>query len=785
MNDIPNHNQKSPPAIDFLVERERLDLLYSRTPTVISALMVITTVYLFLHSSSHSWKRLSIYALLILLSLSGRGLLYCRYKQARHNYRLVNQTVLSAWRNGIRLVIFLTGVLIGSLCLVFPAPISSALFYFQLVFPIAILAATVIMLPDLALLTIYSLSLLMPELWCLVTTGKTLYYGCALLILVLAFFFYWFARELEERFITSTRLKYENQALLAELAREKRKVDNRLAQILNDNSNEIYVLDGQTLKCLQVNRGAVQNRGWNREEFNELRITDILVGLDEAGFAKMFQPLYQEPGRSIVHRGMSRRKDGSLYPIEARIQVSLLEAPILVISVRDVTERSEWEKKLIYQANFDQLTGLFNRHYMQSYMESVFARVRRSQSQVGVLFLDLDNFKHINDTHGHATGDEVLQQTAARIRELLRKSDTPARTGGDEFTILLENINSAADIENVARKLVERFVHPFVLGEGEIYTTVSIGICIFPDDGESLTQIMQHADMAMYRAKLEGRNGYCFFSAEMSRQSQEKMKITSRLRSAWEKREFTLYYQPIIDLKKQRISGAEALLRWPSPELGQVSPDRFVLLAESLGLMDELGAWVIEEACREAATWHQSKPGIRISVNVSSQQIRSGRLLDDVRKALAVSSLPPQMLQLEITESLLLQDSVEVREIFAELRRMGLNLALDDFGTGYSSLSYLHRFPLQVLKVDRSFIREMDETPHTKTLVRAIIAMAHSLELEVVAEGIENQLQVEFLRRCRVSKIQGYFFSPAVPAAEFRNLLEHQTLTNPVVTAAG
>ena len=774
MTNIPKNSPGSLATSDFLVERERLDLLYSRTPAVVSALLVIVTLYLGLLSSSYSWEPLLFYEVLILLTLAGRVLLYRRYKQARRENRLVAENALNNWRNGFRLVIFLTGTLVGSLCLVFQTPVSSPLFYLQQIFPIAILAATVTMLPDTCLFSLYSLSLLLPQIICMVMIGTTLFYCCALLLVLLALFFYWFEKELEERFITSTRLKYENQALIDELAREKRKVDNRLSKILNDSSNEIYVLDGETLQCLQVNRGAIQSRGWKREEFGRLLITDFFVDLDEKKFFAMIQPLYRKPERSIIHRGMSRRQDGSLYPIEAQIQISLQESPIIVVSARDVTERSEWEKKLIYQANFDQLTGLYNRHYMQSYMESIFARSRRNRSRVGLIFLDLDNFKHINDTYGHATGDEILKRTATRIRELLRESDTPARTGGDEFTILLEDVGSAADVETVARKLVERFMRPFTLDDGEMYATVSIGICIFPDDGENLTQIMQHADMAMYRAKLEGRNGYSFFSSEMSTQSREKMEITSRLHSAWEKQEFTLHYQPIVDLETRKIVCAEVLLRWFSPELGEIAPDRFVPLAENLGLMEELSAWVLTKACREAITWQRAHPDVIISVNISAQQFRRARLLQDVRSALDESSLPPEKLQLEITENLLLHDAIEVRENFAELRRMGVKLALDDFGTGYSSLSYLHRFPLQVLKIDRSFIQEMDENPHTRTLVRAIIAMAHSLGLEVVAEGIENQLQVDFLQRYRVNKIQGYFFSPALSSEEFNRLLKNR-----------
>ena len=493
-----------------------------------------------------------------------------------------------------------------------------------------------------------------------------------------------------------------------------------------------------------------------------------------------YQNLWNTVSAGEVWHGeiTNRRKDGSTYPVEARLQISTLDdPPIIVANVQDVTERIKWEEKLIHQANFDQLTGLLNRHYMQSYMHSVFTRARRNQKKVALLFMDLDNFKNINDTLGHDTGDELLKQTAVRILSLLRESDTAIRTGGDEFTVLLENIETTANAEVVAHKLVNIFQQPFIVKGQEIYTTVSIGISTYPNDGASLDQLMQYADMAMYKAKDNGRNNYCFFSPEMCRYSEEQMLISNHLRYALAKDELSLFFQPKFDISKGRITGAEALLRWHNHELGDVSPDVFIPLAENLGLINELGTWVLEGACREAMRWQAlSSEKLQVSVNVSPQQFRTGILLEAVASALALSGLPCSQLELEITESLLIHDSEKPLTILKTLHEQGVSLALDDFGTGYSSLSYLKRFPLQVLKIDRSFIRDLETDQNSKALVDAIIAMAHSLELKIVAEGVENEEQLDFLRKRDVKIIQGYLFSRPVSAEKFRALLQAEPM---------
>lgn len=591
---------------------------------------------------------------------------------------------------------------------------------------------------------------------------------------ILILFFLKFSKEYNNNFILTTRLLYENKVLLENLEKEKNKLNNRLGRILNDSSTETFIADAETLNCLQVNQGAIENLGYSKDEFTGINLLDIFTDLDRKSLTALLAPLYNDWWKVVVHYGVNRRKDGSTYPIEARLQLSTLDVPhIIVASVQNITERKNWEEKLIYQANYDQLTGLFNRHYMQSYMHSAFTRARRYKKKVALLYMDLDNFKNINDTLGHDIGDELLKHTANRISSLLRESDTASRTGGDEFTVVLESLEENASAEVVARKLVTMFQEPFTIKGQEIYCSVSIGISIYPDDGTSLDQIMQNADMAMSQAKNNGRNKFCFFSNEMRRFLEDQVLISNHLRFSLANDELSIFFQPKIDISRNRIVGAEALLRWHNPELGDISADVFIPLAEKLGLISELGTWVLEGACKEAMRWQEfSSEKLKVSVNVSPQQFRTGILLLAVERALMLSGLPADRLELEITENLLMHDSDKPLTILNALHDQGISLALDDFGTGYSSLNYLRHFPLQVLKIDRSFIGDLETSENSRALVDAIIAMSHSLELEIVAEGVENNNQLDFLRQRGVKIIQGYLFSPPVSADKFLSLLK-------------
>lgn len=630
------------------------------------------------------------------------------------------------------------------------------------------------MLLDRVAFSLYACTLLTPIIYQLAMAGEGLFSGTGALTIILGIFLLKFSIKYNESFLANTTLTYEKIALLKDLKEERNKLNNRLGQILNDSTTEIYVANADSLMCLQVNQGAVDNLGYSKDEFKNISLLDIFTDEDELSLREILTPLYKGSLEPVKYVGLNRRQDGSTFSIKASLQLSTADdPPIIVANVQDITEQLKWEDKLIYQANYDQLTSIFNRHYIQSYILSVLTRAKRHKKKVALLFLDLDNFKDINDSLGHDFGDEVLRKTADRISSHLRKNDIVARTGGDEFTVFLEDLKENSHAEIVARKLIKNFKKPFIINGQDIYTTLSIGISIYPDDADTHDQLMQCADMAMYRAKEDGRNTFHFFSQEMRRFSEDQMRISNQLRDALSRDEFSLVYQPKVDIRQNRIVGAEALLRWNNDVVGAISPNVFIPLAENLGLIHELGVWVLDKACQEASTWKDlGRADLSVAVNISPQQFRAGSLAKDVQRALTSSGLPCEQLELEITESLLMQDSDAPLQLLKDLSNRGIKIALDDFGTGYSSLSYVRRFPLQVLKIDRSFIYNLETDKNNKTLVDAIIAMAHSLGLGIVAEGVENESQIEYLREREVDIIQGFFFSPPVPAEKFRMLVQ-------------
>jgi diguanylate cyclase (GGDEF)-like protein/PAS domain S-box-containing protein len=754
--------------IDDKILKERIDQLYKRSKTAILTLFAVSSVYTLLLVDKFPRKHLISWYLVLILILSGRwvsAFLYSKVRETRITMRF--------WLYLFRFGILANGVIIGCLNLFFFPHDSLTYLLLAIILPVGVTAGAVTMLIDFFSFATYVISLMLPVIYQAVLVDEQAYLGIAVLGIIIIVYFLRFSKEYNDNFEENLRLGYLNENLLKDLETEKNKLNNRLGRIFRDSSNEIFVADARNLDCLQVNQGAVENLGYTEEEFKRIGLLDIFTELDFHSFSEMVAPLHRGEMETVAYKGLGRRKDGTTYPVDARMQLSNEDTPpIIVVIAQDITERKEWEEKLIFQANFDQLTGLVNRHYMHSHMSSAIIRARRNQQKMALLFVDLDNFKTINDTLGHYAGDEVLRQSAMRIRALLRESDTPARTGGDEFSILLEGLEKNDHAEVVALKLLEVFRQPFLLEAQEVHTTVSIGISIYPDDGKSLDQLMQFADIAMYRVKEEGRNNYRFFSYEMHRFSEEQMLITNHLRYALSKNEFYLVFQPKVDTAQNRVVGAEALLRWNNHELGNVTPDVFIPLAEKMGFINDIGTWVLEEACAEALRWKQQyRDPVQMSVNVSPQQFRTGALLEAVENALQKSGLPRELLELEITESLLMQDSTQPLVLLETLHSKGISLALDDFGTGYSSLSYLRRFPLKVLKIDRVFIRDLEGNSNNRALVEAIIAMAHSLDLDIVAEGVENTEQLDFLSRRGVSVIQGFLFSPAVPSEKFRTIL--------------
>jgi diguanylate cyclase (GGDEF)-like protein len=444
-----------------------------------------------------------------------------------------------------------------------------------------------------------------------------------------------------------------------------------------------------------------------------------------------------------------------------------------VWSFRDVTQRKQLEDELAHQAFHDSLTGLANQALFRDRVEHALARTFRVEGNLAVLFLDLDNFKTVNDSLGHTAGDELLVEVSARLLSCLRDGDTAARLGGDEFALLVEDAADEHDVIVVAERVVASLRHPFVLAGKEVFAGASLGIA-FAERGLDCDQILRNADLAMYTAKSLGKNRFEVFAPEMHTNAVDRLEVEAELRRALERGELRLLYQPIVDLATSHITGAEALIRWEHPERGLLSPDVFIPVAEDTGLIEAIGQWVITEACAQAQRWnaeHLRDTPITVSINVSPRQLRDPEIVDDVAGALSLTGAAPDSITLEITEGAMMQDTEVALVHLTALKALGVQLAVDDFGTGYSSLSYLQRFPIDVLKIDRSFVHGIDRGPEESALARAIVRLAQSLRLVAVAEGVENEYQADMLRRLGCPRAQGYLYARPSPAADISALL--------------
>jgi diguanylate cyclase (GGDEF)-like protein len=435
-------------------------------------------------------------------------------------------------------------------------------------------------------------------------------------------------------------------------------------------------------------------------------------------------------------------------------------------------ERAAQEERIRHQAYHDALTGLPNRASFTEHLEEAMRRAKRAGWPLAILFLDLDLFKRVNDSLGHDAGDRLLRVAAERIRRAVREADMLFRMGGDEFTVLLEDVRGPEEAAMVAGRVLEGIAEPLQLQHHEISVTASIGIALYPRDDVLGERLVKSADTAMYRAKELGRNRYAFFAPEMNERVETQMQIEAALRRALKNEEFILHFQPRVSAATGRATGAEALLRWKHPDWGLVEPARFVPLLEETGLIVPVGAWVLAEACHRAKAWQAAGlPPLRVSVNLSSRQFRSDALFEAVSEALRSSSLAPQLLEVELTESLLVENVDHAMGVMGKLKAIGTAISIDDFGTGYSSLGYLKRFPIDSLKIDKSFVRDIATSPKDAAIVKAISALARSLGMGLIAEGVEEPWQVEFLRARHCTEMQGYLFSRPLPAESLAEAL--------------
>lgn len=510
-----------------------------------------------------------------------------------------------------------------------------------------------------------------------------------------------------------------------------------------------------------------------RDEVFDIVLTDLSLP-DAVGFDSVEKIQAVNNSMPVIVLSGSENHDFALEVMTLGAQDYLVKGQgdgnLIARAIRYSIERKKIEQGFCYMAQYDALTGLANRALFMERMDRSISRANRNNSQVAIMFIDLDHFKRINDTLGHYAGDALLREVSNRLKQCTRKEDTVSRFGGDEFTIILENVKHMNDAVIVANKIIKSIANPILVNDVELYVTPSIGITIFPSDADNIEQLLKHADTAMYRAKEEGRDGFQFYTDGMNQETEERMGLEAMLRQALHHNEFQLYYQPKIDIQTGEMLGAEALIRWNQRELGMIQPDKFIPLAEETGLIFSIGEWVVREACRQMQDWLWAgiEP-IRVAINLSPRQFNQQDLADMILDTTMEYSIVPRNIELEITESLLMNDTESSIKILSKLKDWGMHVSIDDFGTGYCSLGYLKSFPIETLKIDRSFVKDITIDPDDAAICSAIIALGHKLRLNVTAEGIETVEQLEYLKQQGCDEAQGYYFSKPLSAADFNN----------------
>jgi diguanylate cyclase (GGDEF)-like protein/PAS domain S-box-containing protein len=531
-----------------------------------------------------------------------------------------------------------------------------------------------------------------------------------------------------------------------------------------------------------LNVVAERMTGWKREEAAGRPIEEVFRIIDAASREPISNPMARAvDGNEIV--GLTPncvliRRDGAEFAIEdsaAPIHDRAGTVSGAVMVFHDVSEARTLSLRMSYLAQHDSLTDLPNRLLLGDRLEQAIGLAHRHGDKLAVLFLDLDRFKHINDSLGHAVGDRLLRSVARRLLTCVRNSDTVSRQGGDEFVILLSDLTHADHATITADKVLASLRDCHRIDEHELHVTVSIGIVVYPEDGASVATLMKNADCAMYKAKECGRDNHQFFKAEMNERALERQSVESSLRRALERSELVLHYQPKLNLETNTVVGVEALVRWNHPERGLISPAHFIPIAEECGLIVPIGRWVLHQACRQAMSWiNAGLPPTRMAINISAVELRAKDFVSAVRDILVETGLDPDLLELELTETFLMQDSSATALVLYAIKALGVHLTLDDFGTGYSSLSYLKRFPIDTLKIDQSFVRDLVTDSDDASIVRAVIGMGKSLNMQVVAEGVETPEQLAFLKQQICPEGQGYFFSHPIEPAAFCKLMSRK-----------
>jgi diguanylate cyclase (GGDEF)-like protein/PAS domain S-box-containing protein len=573
--------------------------------------------------------------------------------------------------------------------------------------------------------------------------------------------------------IKSRAYTLERELEDSERSREQllRDSKERLAQVIDTVPASISAYDRDGA-CIFLNAYGATRLGVKQEGAIGER-AEKLLGSDFGARSVALDQLVFRSGRALpTYEEEHEEREAAEKSVWLTTKSPLRDAEGAIIAILtsslDITDRKKAERHLVHLAHHDALTGLPNRTYLQDRLRREVGRARRGDRLFSLLLLDLDRFKSVNDALGHHAGDELLKAVGERLGDAAREHDTFARLGGDEFALLLTELTSAQEALDMAERVIALMSEPFRIAGEEIVIGASIGIVIHPTDGDDVDNLLKKADIAMYRAKAEGRNVFRAFSQEMMTATQGDISLEAELRRALLNHEFELFYQPQIDLRSNRIIGAEALIRWRHPTKGLVRPLDFLPFAEEMGLIIPINEWVMREACREARSWHdQGLPRLRIAVNLSPVQFRNRSMVDLVTNILETSKLDPTLLELELTESILMRDAEAVTHELKELRKLGVSVSIDDFGTGYSSLAYVKKFPVDRIKIDQSFVRNMATDPNDAAIVRAIVNLGHSLGIDVIAEGVDSPEQVDMLRAEGCEEAQGYLFARPCPAEDF------------------
>jgi diguanylate cyclase (GGDEF)-like protein/PAS domain S-box-containing protein len=540
-----------------------------------------------------------------------------------------------------------------------------------------------------------------------------------------------------------------------------------LLEALFERASDGFLICDAAGKVLSCNPAAAQLLG------------DETVAIEGHHVSELFEQGSGERFSLRTGGAMTRGRGGPSRPVDLHLtEYEGSAGAHVLVRMRDASERADTQERLNQLANYDSLTGLPNRSLFRDRLAQAMARAKRRGKPMALMFLDLDRFKQVNDELGHEAGDRLLQHVGKTLTECLRGVDsvtrdggmphTLSRLGGDEFTLIIENINGAEDAAHVASRVLEALGEPFQVGEEELVVTASIGISMYPIDDVDLDTLIRHTDMAMYRSKSHGRATYSFFSEDLSAAVTARVSLEGALRRAIERNEFVLHFQPKSDLRSGKITGIEALLRWHRPGHGLIPPDRFVSVLEDTGLILPVGAWVIRAACEQLAAWDRlGLPPLRLAVNLSARQFRHLYLASMIEDSLRQNGIEPQRLEIELTESLLMEDNDATRSMLESFRRLGVRMAIDDFGTGHSSLSYIRRFAIDTLKIDRSFVQSLPENDEDTAICSAVIALGRNMKMCVVAEGVETAEQAQVLRELGCDEVQGYWISRPMPGADF------------------